>query len=189
LTWTAPTPVGALGLVGHLVDHLIETPVSPHRGRVEQVLFDLLEPLPAVAVRLPRLDDDRARRVADALATNPADDRTLDEWGRFVGASGRTLARAIRADSGMGFAEWRTHVRIAHAAQRLAEGARVGRIARDVGYATPSAFVAAFRRVVGTSPGAYASAHAGRHRASPTEDVPVTTIPPHSVVDLVTTRV
>jgi AraC-like DNA-binding protein len=37
----------------------------------------------------------------------------------------------------------------------LAEGRPVRRVARRVGYATPSAFVAAFRRTVGVAPGRY----------------------------------
>ena len=55
----------------------------------------------------------------------------------------------------MGFERWRTHLRIAEALGRLADGATVTRVAHDVGYASTSAFVAAFRRTTGTTPGAY----------------------------------
>jgi AraC-like DNA-binding protein len=37
----------------------------------------------------------------------------------------------------------------------LADGTSVAATARRVGYATPSAFVAAFRRAVGTTPADY----------------------------------
>jgi AraC-like DNA-binding protein len=37
----------------------------------------------------------------------------------------------------------------------LAAGEGVGAVARRVGYTTPSAFVAAFRREIGTTPAAY----------------------------------
>jgi AraC-like DNA-binding protein len=184
LQWVVPTPVNTTGLVGHLFDHLMETPASGQRERVERVLFDMLEPVPAVTVRLPQLRDDRARRVGEALAANPADDRTLEAWGSFVGASGRTLARLIAAETDMGFAEWRAQVRMAFAAQRLAAGARVGDVALDAGYATPSAFVAAFRRVVGVAPSAFASARA-RPRAVQADAVAaVTIVPAHARVDL-----
>jgi AraC-like DNA-binding protein len=105
------------------------------------------------AVPIPT--DPRARAVADDLLTDPADDRSLAAWGHTVGASARTLARAIERDTGMGFARWRTHIRIAHALTSLAAGATVTRAGHDAGYATPSAFVAAFRRTTGTTPGAY----------------------------------
>lgn len=93
--------------------------------------------------------------MAAALQADPGDGRSLSEWGRHAGASGRTLARLIERETGMGFARWRTQLRIAAALPRLAGGATVTRVAHEVGYATPSAFVAAFRRTLGAPPGAY----------------------------------
>jgi AraC-like DNA-binding protein len=46
-------------------------------------------------------------------------------------------------------------LRLQAALPLLADGMAVGRVAARVGYATPSAFVAAFRRAVGASPAAY----------------------------------
>ncbi|MGW1741152.1 helix-turn-helix domain-containing protein [Nocardia sp. NPDC001965] len=43
----------------------------------------------------------------------------------------------------------------------LAEGRTVSQAAHAVGYTTASAFLAAFRRTVGTSPGRYLHAGAG----------------------------
>ena len=106
-------------------------------------------------IDVPVRVDERGAAVAAALIADPADDRPLAEWGRLVGASGRTLARVIERETGMGFERWRTHLRIAAALTLLAAGANVTRVAHDVGYATPSAFVAAFRRTTGTTPGAY----------------------------------
>src|ERR671923_127352 len=96
-----------------------------------------------------------ARGVADALLADVTDDRSLDAWGRAVGASGRTLARLFAAETGMGFERWRTTARLAAALPPLAGGMAVGATARQVGYATPSAFVAAFRREIGTTPAEY----------------------------------
>lgn len=47
------------------------------------------------------------------------------------------------------------HARIQAATGHLAEGLPVGRVAELVGYATPSAFVAAFHRVTGHTPTGY----------------------------------
>ena len=182
--WTGATPVLTTGLVGGLFDHLMQVPIDDHRDRVERVLFDLLDPVPSVTVKLPQLRDDRLRRVAGSLAANPADPRTLEDWGRHVGASGRTLARVMRSETGMTFAAWRAQLRIAYAAQRLAAGARVTEAAIDSGYATPSAFVAAFRRVVGISPGAFASAHRKRPGPPASTAAGVTIVPPNAIVDV-----
>lgn len=52
----------------------------------------------------------------------------------------------------MGFERWRTTARPAAALPLLAKGTPVGVTADQVGCATSSAFVAAFRREVGSTP-------------------------------------
>ncbi|ALE83293.1 hypothetical protein XF36_09110 [Pseudonocardia sp. HH130629-09] len=54
----------------------------------------------------------------------------------------------------MGPGRWRTLLRMRVAPEQLAAGGPVGVVARHVGYATPSAFVAVFRRETGTTPSA-----------------------------------
>jgi AraC-like DNA-binding protein len=93
--------------------------------------------------------------VAGALRDDPASRRGLDEWGRVTGASGRTLARVFRAETGMSFGRWRAQLRLAAALPLLAEGLPVTVVAHRVGYGSASAFVAAFRRAVGVPPGRY----------------------------------
>jgi AraC-like DNA-binding protein len=119
------------------------------------LLADLLTPMPmtTIQVRLPASEP--ARRVAEALRADPSDRRTLQEWGQQVAASGRTLARAFVAETGVPFGRWRTLLRLQAALPRLADGEPVGRVASRVGYDTPSAFVAAFRRETGQTPAAY----------------------------------
>ena len=119
------------------------------------MLFDLIRPISAATLDLPMPADDRARRVADGLLADPADQRSLVEWGRAVGASDRTLTRAFLAGTGLRFDEWRTRARVTAAVRLLATGVPVARVASDVGYATTSAFGAAFRRATGTTPSAY----------------------------------
>ena len=106
-------------------------------------------------IDIPELTDARLCRIAARLRADPADDRPLAEWGRHVGASARTLARLFLADTGLTFGQWRTRLRLQAALPLLADGMAVNRVAGRVGYATASAFVAAFRRAVGVSPGAY----------------------------------
>jgi AraC-like DNA-binding protein len=72
-----------------------------------------------------------------------------------AGASRRTLTRLFVRDTGMSFDHWRTQVRRCAALPLLAEGQPVSRVAHSVGYATASAFLAAFRRTVGTTPKRY----------------------------------
>lgn len=156
IRWSHPQPVAAGPLLGELVDYLGDERLdTERRSRAEAVLIDLLEPVgyAAIEARLP--NDARAREVADALLADPADPRDLAAWGRTVGASGRTLARAFLADTGLTFGRWRTAIRLQAALPRLAAAEPVSAVARRVGYETPSAFVAAFRRETGVTPGSF----------------------------------
>ncbi|WP_420121012.1 AraC family transcriptional regulator [Nakamurella sp.] len=127
----------------------------PVRDQAERLVPPLLVP-----VAHPRLDvtsplDDRARRVARALLADPADPRSLAEWGRLVGASERNLSRIFRAETGRSFVGWRTDVRMRAAVELLVAGVPVGSVARRVGYGHSSAFVHAFRLRFGCTPGAF----------------------------------
>ncbi|AWL37642.1 MULTISPECIES: helix-turn-helix domain-containing protein [Streptomyces] len=156
LDWADPTPVGIDGLLAHLIAYLSREALDDDpRLRAEAVVLDLLRPLPTTPIDVPHPTDDRVRAVADALLANPADSRSLEAYARTVGVSRRTLTRLFADDTGMHFDRWRTHVRLRAALPLLAEGQPVSRVAHTVGYATPSAFLAAFRRTVGTSPGRY----------------------------------
>ena len=117
--------------------------------------MDLLQPVAMTTIHVRMPADDRARQVADGIAADPADGRTLAEWGHDVGASERTLARAFLADTGMSFGRWRTLLRVQAALAALARGEPVGNVARHVGYDSDSAFVQAFRRETGVTPAAY----------------------------------
>ncbi|MEU0501028.1 helix-turn-helix transcriptional regulator [Nocardia sp. NPDC005998] len=152
----APTMLRISPLLHELFDHLTELETAAaRRERAEAVVFDLLEPVDVIPIGARRPVDTRAAQVADALTRNPADDRTLGEFATAVATSPRTLARLFVAETGISFGQWRTQIRLVASLPLLAEGLPIARIARRVGYATPSAYVAAFRRTVGVSPGRY----------------------------------
>jgi AraC-like DNA-binding protein len=156
VTWTEPTVILATGLVGALVAHLSDPELTREaRARTEAVMWDVLVPLPVTTLSLTLPVDERARLVAEALLRDVTDGRTLAAWGREVGASARTLARLFVAQTGVGFARWRTTARLGASLPHLAGGASVESTAYLVGYSTPSAFVAAFRREIGTTPAHY----------------------------------
>jgi AraC-like DNA-binding protein len=96
--------------------------------------------------------DDRARHVADALLADPGTDRSLAALAADAGASRRTVERCFVAETGMPLARWRTQARLLEALRRLGAGATTVQVADAVGYSSPSAFVAAFRRELGTTP-------------------------------------
>jgi AraC-like DNA-binding protein/quercetin dioxygenase-like cupin family protein len=157
--WAEPTPVAASQLLAELIGYLGSDALDDAaRARAEAVLADLLKPVAMTTIDLRLPDDDRARQVALGLLDDPADKRTLAEWGREVGASARTLARGFLTGTGLPFGRWRTLLRLQAALPALAAGEPVSAVARRAGYDTVSAFVAAFRRETGSTPAAYFAA-------------------------------
>ena len=158
ISWSEPTAVDASGLVGEIISYLSDWQLPDLARRHGQtVLWDVLAPIAVRTVAALRPVDPRSRQIADALLHDPTDERTLARWGREVGASTRTLARLFHAETGMGFSRWRTTVRLSAALPLLAAGEPVANVSRKVGYTTASAFVAAFRRELGTTPARYFS--------------------------------
>jgi AraC-like DNA-binding protein len=153
--WTVPTVIAASPLLAEVIGYLGGELSAERRAHAEAVLSDLLAPIPVTSLDVRFPADELAGPIARALRDNPADQRTLAEWGGAVGASERTLARAFVAGTGLPFGQWRTLLRIRSALPLLASGEPTGRVAGRVGYQTPSAFVAAFRRLTGVTPAAY----------------------------------
>jgi AraC-like DNA-binding protein len=155
LDWDAPTVLNTTGLLGALLEYLGGKLEPDARARAELVLWDQIEAMPATTISLPMPHDPRALQVAERLQRDVTDERSLAEWGAECGASARTLARLFLAETGMTFARWRTTARLAAALRLLAAGESTTQVAYAVGYAQPSAFVAAFRREIGSTPAAY----------------------------------
>ena len=124
-------------------------------GRLAAVILDQLRATAFDPLHLPLPRDPRLRRVAAGLFANPADRRSLSVWASTVGASARTLARLFEAETGMGFAVWRQQLRLHEALARLTTGEAVTSVAFAVGYDSPSAFIAMFRKALGASPQRY----------------------------------
>ncbi|MFF2329998.1 MULTISPECIES: helix-turn-helix domain-containing protein [unclassified Streptomyces] len=156
-----PTAITMTPVLESLLTHLARTDLdAAARERAESVVFDVLQPSERqFALQLP--GDPRIDAIAEALLDDPADCRSLDEWARTLGISDRTIARAFRHATGLSFAQWRQMLRAHRALTLLSEGLDVQTVSDVLGYAQPSTFIAAFRRVMGTTPGAFFDAADG----------------------------
>jgi len=126
-------------------------------GRLISVLLDQLRTISTTPLHLPTSDDPRLSPIITALSRDPSDGRGLNEWAREVGASTRTLSRLFSEQTGMSFRQWRQQVKLLEAIGRLANGEQVTTVALDLGYDSQSAFIAMFRKALGTTPGKYFS--------------------------------
>lgn len=109
--------------------------------------------LPEPGVPLPR--DSRLLNICEHTMNDPASELPLDFWGRQFGASGRTLARRLHAETGLTFVAWRQQMRVAEAITRLTLGHPVAQVSKELGYRSASALIAMFRQVTGDSPQRY----------------------------------
>lgn len=116
------------------------------------VILDQLRTIELVPLQLPGLSDPRAMRVAAILLASPPDPRPLDEVCKASGASRRTIERLYRDETAMTLGRWRQQLRLMHAMRLIADGAKVTHAALAAGYSTASSFVAAFHKVLGTTP-------------------------------------
>lgn len=120
-----------------------------------EVILDQLRAIRMVPLQLPNLSDGRARRVAETLLQKPGNRQPLARICKASGASGRTVERLFEEETGMTFGKWRQQLRLMEGMRLLGEGAKVTHAALEAGYSTPSAFIAAFRKALGTTPTRY----------------------------------
>jgi AraC-like DNA-binding protein len=130
-------------------------PEQGPEARLAAVIADEIRAAPIAPLHLPMPEDARARRVAEALRASPGDPRGLTDWSRIAGASARTLERLFQRETRLSFGAWRQQARLLRGLERLAAGESVTAVALELGYETPSAFIAMFRRSLGTTPGRY----------------------------------
>lgn len=125
------------------------------QGRLVAVLLDQLAALPEAGLSLPLPADERLARVCAQLQNRPDDQRSEAQWAQDAGMSERTMARLFRKETGLSFGEWRLRMRLLAALAGLQRGASVTTVALDCGYDSPSAFISAFRKRFGRTPGQY----------------------------------
>lgn len=146
-------------LLRELILHILKIgmlgPGRPEHERLTGLLIDLLLEARPEDLSLPLPSDRRALAVADRLRAAPADVAPLAELARDAGASLRTLQRLFPAETGLSLEAWRQKARLIHAAARLSAGQAVTTTALDCGYDSVSAFITAFKRQFGVTPGRY----------------------------------
>lgn len=152
-----PAVLDISGLLRALILALLEEPVLYRQkgrgGLVAALILDELARARHLQLVIPMPRDERLRRLCKALLDDPARSETLDEWAQAAGASARTLSRLFSSEVGLSFTGWRQRVRFHNAMEAIVRGERVGAVARANGYESASAFTAAFRKVLGVTPG------------------------------------
>lgn len=108
-----------------------------------------------MALDIPWPKDRQLLMMCEAILDAPHTPMTIEHWSDKVGASSRTLIRLFIKETGQTFRHGVQQVRLADALGRLENGASITSVTSDLGYASPSAFGAMFRKALGQSPTDY----------------------------------
>ncbi|MFD7293736.1 helix-turn-helix domain-containing protein [Streptomyces sp. NPDC059897] len=154
-----PTVVSVSPLLRELIDEATRIPVEYDREGRDGVLMNLLlhelAPHPVPALHLPTPTDPHLDGLCAAIQERPDERWTTGQAAAYAHLSARSLQRRFAAATGMSLARWVQQARLIHAVTLLARGVPVTTVSGAVGYATPSAFTAMFRRALGTRPTTY----------------------------------
>jgi AraC-like DNA-binding protein len=96
-------------------------------------------------------------RAARLMTKRSPQTATVSSLASAVGAGTRTFERQFFAETGMTPGRWRQHQAMLTGLESLAGGTAIKIVAAQSGYSTASAFIAAFRKIFGTTPGSYFS--------------------------------
>ena len=155
----APRVVEVAPLLRELILHILAIgmldPKRPEHDRLAGLLIDLLLQARPQDLALPLPRDKRALAFAARLQASPGEPAGLATLAREVGASLRTLQRLFPGETGLTLEAWRQKARLIAAVGHLSTGASVTTTALDCGYDSSSAFITAFKRQFGVTPGRY----------------------------------
>ncbi len=178
-----------LGMLPPVVHIRAETSRAELRWSIDRLMRELREPLPGSALIaehlaqalliealrlhlaehshrntgwLFALADRQMRAVIAAMHAEPGRKWTLEALARVAGMSRSSFAVRFKESVGEPAMDYLTRWRMMVASDRLANaGMSIAVVAPTVGYESESAFGAAFKRVIGTSPRQFTKATAG----------------------------
>jgi AraC-like DNA-binding protein len=153
---------GVSPLLRQLLDEAVDLPAlyddEGRAGKLMALLIAEIAIMPQLSLNAPVPADPRLARLCRRIFAEPSISVDLDAAAVEAGMSRRTFTRLFRMQSGVSFGEWLRQVCLLAAIERLSVGQQVTRVALDLGYASPSAFAVAFRRVLGETPSQYLEA-------------------------------
>lgn len=153
----AVVPVSAL--LRELIVRAVEIGMLDRREPTHVAMTDLIlhelcaQPTPSLDLPQPR--SAQFRRVAEQVVASPAERPGHAALARHAGVSVRTLERGFASETGLSLGRWCRQARFLQALRRLGGGASVKEAAIETGYQSASAFIAAFRLALHTTPARY----------------------------------
>lgn len=127
-----------------------------HIALIKVLRLHLAEGVQSRSGWLYALADKHIGKAISAMYSDPARRWTVESLGGVAAMSRTSFAVRFKGVTGASPLDFLTRLRMVIASQRLGQpGARLATVAANVGYESESAFSAAFKRVMGVSPGQY----------------------------------
>ncbi len=164
--WTGNYPAGCTVIcVSALLRELILRTITigkldrrqPLEIAIAELMVSEFQVLGARSLGLKQPTGEAMRRAATLMTDRDPRSATVASLARAAGAGTRTFERRFFAETGMTPGRWRQHQAMLAGLESLAAGMPIKSVAVQSGYRTASAFIAAFRKIFGTTPGNYFS--------------------------------
>lgn len=126
-------------------------------ARLVQVLIDELQPAKVLPVHLPFSQHGRVQQICQDIMNHPDLGKTATDWAKQFYVHPKTIQRQFIQHTGMTLGQWQQQAKLLMAMEMLANGQRVLDVALALGYNSPSAFSAMFKRQLGILPGVFAT--------------------------------
>lgn len=124
-------------------------------GRIMALLVDEIAAMPPLALNAPLPKEPRLAAFCRDVLAAPSASLGVDEAARRVGLSRRSFTRLFREQLGVSYVAWREQACLLAAIAWFAQGRSITQVAYDLGYGSPTAFSAMFKRIVGVAPHHY----------------------------------
>ncbi len=131
---------------------------DPLETAIAMLIVSELQVSGARSLSLKQPSGEAMCRAAALMAKRDPRAATVSSLAGAVGSGTRTFERQFFAETGMTPGRWRQHQAMLAGLELLAGGAAIQSVAAQCGYRTASAFIAAFRKIFGTTPGNYFAA-------------------------------
>ncbi|ENX19151.1 hypothetical protein F892_03311 [Acinetobacter vivianii] len=135
----------------------IQNEIQPEsrNERLLQLILDEVRLLPALAFNLPDPQSPKLQQLCQRIKENLALEWSLEESAQQLHISSKTLARHFQKETGLHFSHWVRQAKLMQAMIDLAMNKPVLNVALDLGYESPSAFSAMFKRETSMTPSDY----------------------------------
>ncbi len=142
-------------LISSAMDIQNEIQPESRNERLLQLILDEVRLLPALAFNLPDPQSPKLQQLCQRIKENLALEWSLEESAQQLHISSKTLVRHFQKETGLHFSHWVRQAKLMQAMIDLAMNKPVLNVALDLGYESPSAFSAMFKRETSMTPSDY----------------------------------